>query len=204
MLCAAFMVAGHAVANDNLSESTTSSTPTATVVDIALPEDSVVQQEQSDKYKPGIGKGVDVSMAYGPKSKSLDLLLGVDLGKYAYIPFAWRQGMGDDSALAFLLGLGPKYRYMGDTFMAFGSAYVYGGYKKVEYEIVNEHGKKEDKKQRDFSYGLGFDFKLGACVQKSSTGRMYVSVGYFMNAEEFEFEKIGKFGSVSLSLTMEF
>ena len=205
MLCAAFMVAGHAVANDNLSVSTNPTTPISSSVDIALPEDGVTKEAEADSIKSGISvKYYDIFLGYGPKSKVGAVGCGVDIGKYAYFAFLGNIGFGDMNQLAYVVGLGPRYRYVSDSFMAFGSAYVYGGYGQYDYETYNSKGKIETKTERDFAYGMAFDFKLGACLNSNSKGeRNYLSIGYLMTAGDFKFKKIGKFGTITLTYTMK-
>lgn len=188
------------MANDNLSESTTTSTPMATVVDIALPEDSVVKNESSGSS----ANYCDIYVGYGPKSKLLAYSLGIDVGKYAYFTYFSNMGLSDANERLYVIGLGPKYRYADKSLMAFGSAYVYGGYGAFEYDTYDSKGHTKTKTKRDFAYGLAFDFKLGACINQNKRGeRSYLSVGYQMKAGDFKFKKIGKFGIITLSYTMK-
>lgn len=189
------------MANDNLSVSTTTSTPMATVVDIALPEDSVVKNESSGSS----ANYYDINVGYGPKSKLIAIGLGADVGKYAYFAFVGNMGFSDALERLYVIGLGPKYRYAGESFMAFGSAYVYGGYSAFDYDTYDDRGHTKTKTKRDFAYGLAFDFKLGACIKQNKRGeRAYLTVGYQMKAGDFKFKKIGKFGIITLSLTRNF
>lgn len=215
ILCVAFMVTGYAVANDNLimptnlTTSSDSSRLAKNLVKAAMKK--AVNETKSDSIQSddiqsdGSSRGGEFILGYGPKIKSGTIGFGADMGKYAYFTFLGNLGFTDSNAMSFILGIGPKYRYANKNFMAFGSAYVYGGYSQFDYDTINSKGKKETKTKRDFGYGMAFDFKLGACVKTNSQGqRSYVSIGYLMTAGDFKFKKIGKYGIITLSFSKVF
>lgn len=139
----------------------------------------------------------DYVVSYSSESKIGAFSMGSTVGKYGYIDLGCSFGFGDISYTDFRFGLGVSKRYIFDSgFMIVGKLYPYISYETYRVTELNEKGKEENKDKSKVSYGAAGCLAAGIkCWTTKKGNNAYLTIGYYVNAAEFETKDLIKLGS---------
>lgn len=161
---------------------------------------STVEQE-----KGFLNSGSDYLLVLRPKDKYYGFHYGGQMSQYIYMAFDAGAGFtkyNSTATITFGLGLGSKYRF--GPILLQGSLYPYiGGY---SYEVPKDVDPTKTKMKQKVAYGAQANLGAGYNIHtgKKKGGKTYLTVGYYMNAFEFETDGMVKNGTWMVGLTTDF
>ena len=131
----------------------------------------------------------------------LGLGIGFDTGKYGYGYLGGNLAIFDNYEISsisnFAIGFGGKQRFRTDAFILTIKAFPYIGLLSTNY--------KEDKTDYDFTYGATANISAGIKMWTTSKGNdAFITIGYCINAPEFETKDLLKNGLWQFGLTLVF
>lgn len=174
--------------------------PTRNLVPSATATTSTIEQENGF-----LNSGSDYLVVLRPKDKYYGFHYGGQMSQYIYMAFDAGAGFtkyNSTATITFGLGLGSKYRF--GPILLQGSLYPYIG--DYSYDVPKDVGSTETKMKQKLAYGAQANLGAGYNIHtgKKKGGKTYLTVGYYMNAFEFETDGMVKNGTWMVGLTTDF
>ncbi len=207
-----FFYVGMKLVIPTVTQSVTSSSEI--IVQEGSPQYDQVRSQNNSEDRPISTKSMttefvecgDVTFYYQSKSKVYGIGVGIDA--YDYFAISWgiasdlRFGKNETSSAFAYLGVGARYRtIISDVIMVGTRLYPYAGWIQTNQPKIIEIG-QEAKESNKFTYGAALEIQTGLKLFTNKNGTShFLSVGYKLDASEFETRDIFKFGYFSIGIS---
>lgn len=151
-------------------------------------------------------KGTDINVSYNSDSKIAGISWLTDVSDCVYMGLGAAADIDgfDTMSMNFGLGLGKRY-LIGSSFLVQGKIGPYAGWTSYTVQEFNDKGKTVEKDKNKFNYGADASIAAGIKLWDTKKGNStFITVGYYLNSNEFDTKDLFKNGSWGIGFTTVF